>query len=293
MRILFIRSDKPRERILADAFVTGALKHGEDAVQVERPEGGEYSGDLPPCDMVCFVGVKSVRLFKQFWKAGVHTLMFDKGYVRTEAEGGVKGWKYWRVAIDGHHPTHYLDKMKMPADRWRALKLDMKPWRKEGRQIVFAGSSAKYHEFYEMDDPTKFAEKYITRLYKELTERPIVYRPKPSWIDACAVHGSTFSYGKGTTIHDVLRGAHCLVTHGSNAVFEAVMEGVPCIVMGEAVAKPISTTNLDDVESPYLATDAERLQWASNLAYCQWTLGDFQSGEAWSHIKDQLLQHCS
>lgn len=293
MRILFIRSDKPRERLLADAFVAGALKHGEDAVQVERPEGGEYSSDLPACDMVCFVGVKSVRLFKQFWKAGVHTVMLDKGYVRVGAGGGVKGWKYWRVAIDGHHPTRYLGAMQMPPDRWMKLGLEMKPWRSRGAHVVFAGSSEKYHEFYDLDHPTRFAEKYVTRLYKELTKRTIIYRPKPSWEDACPVHGAMFSYGRGTSIHDVLRDAHCLVTHGSNAVFEAVMEGVPCIVMGDAVAKPISSVALEDVEAPRLASDAERLQWGGNLAYCQWTLDEFHSGEAWSHIKDQLIKFCA
>lgn len=291
MRILFIRSDKPRERLLAEAFVAGARKHGEDAAEIERPDGGEFSGDLPTCELACFVGVKSVRMFRQFWGVGTHTAMFDKGYVREANGDKVKGWKYWRVSLDGHHPTRYLAQMKMPPDRWKALGLKMKPW-KTGKTVIFAGSSEKYHEFYELDHPTKFAEKYVKRL-NGLTDKRVIYRPKPSWDDAIPVPESEFSFGKGTNIVDLLGNAHCLVTHGSNAVFEAALNGVPCIVMGDAVAKPISSTDLEDVNRPRLASDAERLQWASNLAYCQWTLGELESGEAWPHIKGQLLSYCA
>lgn len=292
MRILFIRSDKPRERLLAEAFVAGARKHGEDAAEVERPEGGEFSGDLPTCELACFVGVKSVRMFRQFWARGTHTAMFDKGYVREANGERVKGWKYWRVSLDGHHPTRYLEKMQMPPDRWNKLRLKMKPWH-SGKTVIFAGSSVKYHEFYELDHPTTFAEKYIKRLHKELTERRVIYRPKPSWDEATPIACSDFSFGKGTSIYELLPNAHCLITHGSNAVFEAVLEGVPCIVMGDAVAKPISSTQIEEVEAPKLASDDERVQWASNLAYCQWTLDELASGEGWSHIKDQLLKYCA
>ena len=289
LRICIFRSDKPRERFLTEAMLAGIKNHGDEAEI--RPLTGEAQ-TADGCDVATMVGVKSKRLFQANWPKGIHTLMLDKGYIRENPAGEVKGWKYWRVAIDGHHPTQYLAQMNCPPDRWERLGIKMKPWRAKGRHVIFAGSSEKYHEFYDLEDPTAYAQKFVWRINKACG-RPIIYRPKPSWGNAVPIDGTTYSYGKGTTIYDLFPNAHCLVTHGSNATFEAVCEGVPCVVLGDAVAKPISSTDAEEVENPRLATDDERLKWASNLAYAQWTLSEFQSGEAWGFIRNQIISHCA
>ena len=289
LRVCIFQSDKPRERFLTEAMRAGIKAHGDDAEV--RPLTGQAQ-TAEGCDVATMVGVKSKRLFEANWPKGIHTVMLDKGYIRENSAGEVKGWKYWRASIDGHHPTQYLKDMKCPSDRWDRLDIRMKPWRKSGRHVIFAGSSEKYHEFYGMENPTEYASKYVWRINKA-SGRPIIYRPKPSWLDARPIDGTTFSYGKGTTIYDLFPNAHCLVTHGSNACFEAVCEGVPCVVLGDAVAKPISSIEAEDVENPRLATDEERLQWASNLAYCQWSLAEWESGEAWAFIRKQIITHCA
>jgi len=79
-----------------------------------------------------------------------------------------------------------------------------------------------------------------------------------------------------------------LVTHGSNACFDAVCLGIPCIILGDAVAKNMSSTTLDEIESPRLASEAERHQWLSDLAYWQWTEAEHASGEAWDFLGKRL-----
>lgn len=284
MRIVFFHSDKPRETLLANAFADGVRAHTDDSVRLQRLEPEVKIAE--DADVVCMVGVKSRELFWAHWRAGIHTIYFDKGYTRQSLAGPIKIWEYWRVAVDGHHPTPKLMSMSRPVDRINKLGIEIKPWRITGDQIVIAGSSAKYHDFYGLSDPTRYSEKVIGKL-KRHTNRQIIYRPKPSWKEAVPINGSTFSTSE-QSIEEVLRGAHALVTHGSNACFEAVLLGVPCVVLGEAVAKPISSTELRDIERLKLATLEDRMQWLSNLAYCQWTLKELASGEAWNTIRPQI-----
>lgn len=282
MKITFWHSDKPRERILADAFAAGVKAHGDEC-ELRRllPEP-----QLADCDVAVMVGVKSRELFRLHWSAGAHTLMIDKGYLRHAADGPVKVWEYWRTAIDAHHPTAKLMDVTRPFDRLEQLQLPMKPWRKQGRHIVIAGSSAKYHEFYGTKEPTAYTQKLVRQL-RTLTSRDIVYRPKPSWKEAVPIDGTSFS-APPESIEQVLHGAHCMVTHGSNACFEAVVLGIPCVILGDGVAKPISSTELEKIEDPAIAPTSQRYQWMANLAYCQWTMSEFASGEAWAILRPQI-----
>lgn len=279
MNVVFWASDKPRERILAEAFLEGVRKHGDTGeVRALQPEASVAQD----ADVVCMVGVKSRELFQLHWRATAHTIMFDKGYTRQGTTGGVRAWEYWRTSVDAHHPTHYLHKFNCPQDRADKVGMTFKPWRKDGKHVIFAGSSAKYHDFYNLGDPTEYADKYIRRL-RTRTGRKIIYRPKPSWRDAVPVSAAEFS--RDGSIYDLLEDAWALVTHGSNACFEAVSMGIPCIILGDAVAKDISSTDLDMIEKPYLATDKQRRQWFNNLAYQQWNLREMASGEAWKFMR--------
>lgn len=280
MKVTFWHSDKPRERILADAFSHGVAVHA-DTIEL-RPL--QSTIEIADCDVAVMVGVKSRELYRAHWNAGIHTIMLDKGYVRHSSGGPVKVWQYWRAAVDAHHPTGRL-LTPMPFDRIERLNIPIVPWRKNGQHILFAGSSAKYHDFYGLRDPTSYAQK-IFRQLKALSGRDIIYRPKPSWSDAITIEGSRFA--REGQIETWLENAHVLVTHGSNACFEAVVLGVPCIILGDAVAKPISSTSLEDVESPLMVSPSHRWQWLANLAYCQWTLPEFASGEAWSFLRTQI-----
>lgn len=282
MKITFWHSDKPRERILAGAFAEGARIHG-DEVEL-RPLLPEP--ELANCDVAVMVGVKSRELFRKHWSAGTHTIMIDKGYVRDAGDGPVKLWEYWRTAVDAHHPTRTLMAVPRPFDRLESLQLPMKPWRKQGHHIVFAGSSAKYHEFYGTKDPTAYASKLV-RTLQAITSRPIIYRPKPSWKEAVPIEGTGFSQ-LPQSIEQLLEGAHVLITHGSNACFEAVVHGVPCIILGDGVAKPISTDDITMVEAPIVVPTSTRYQWLANLAYCQWTMAEFASGQAWATLRPQI-----
>lgn len=276
MNLIFYASEKPREQELAAALIKGAKVHGWDAEQRELCASPMIERGTTA---VCMVGVKSKRLFDIAKAARAVPVMFDKGYVRTRRADS-RVWDFWRVAVGAHHPTDTtLMSKKMPGDRCEQLGLQTSPWRQRGYSIVIAGSSAKYHDFYGLPDPTTWAEGIVAELQR-LTDRPIIYRPKPSWKEAVKIKGTQWSSG-GESISGALQGAWALVTHGSNASFEAALMGVPSVILGDGVARPISSTSLEDVEEPRLG---KREQWLNNLAYHQWTETELRSGEAFEHV---------
>lgn len=280
MRVAFLHSDKPREGLLADAFLAGAEKHGHTTAAVLLGDDS-FAGKF---DVVCMVGVKSRELFAAHQRAGSMVVYLDKGYSRHRGSVG-RTWEYWRVAVNAHQPTKFLDR-EFPPDRWAQLGLEIAEWRESGTHVVLAGSSAKYHEFYGLKEPTAYM-RGIVRELRHITERPLVYRPKPSWREAVPITKTRFS-GSEESIGDVLADAWALITHGSNACFEAILSGIPCIVLGDAAAKPLSSTKLSDVEAPYLASRKQRLRWAQALAYHQFTQAEFASGAAWDVIKEEV-----
>lgn len=273
MKIVFHASSKDREQTLAEAFCAGAALHGHEAVIAPLTD------DHAPveCDLACMVGVKSKRLYEACKAAGQHVLMHDKGYVRHRHGGA---WEYWRVSLDAHHPTQTtLMRAKMPSDRFERLGLELKPWRRRGMHVLFIGSSEKYHDFYDLPHPTRYAKSVIAQI-AAVTDRPIIYRPKPSWRAAVPVKGSFYSDSK-QPLQEVLTNAYCIVTHGSNACFEATLAGVPSIILGDAIAAPIAATSLDQIN---VLPMGKRLQWLYNLSYHQWTEAEMASGEAWQTI---------
>lgn len=276
MRVVFFASDKPREQALAKAFLRGASFHRCHVEQ--RPLCA--SPDVRGADVIAMVGVKSKTLFDLTLAAGAVPVMLDKGYVRTRRSGS-RVWEYWRVAVGAHHPTETsLMRHKMNSDRWDALGLEVSPWRSRGNQIVIAGSSAKYHHFYGLPEPNDYYRDLAAQI-RARSQRPIIYRPKPSFKDAQPIDGTEFSDGN-ENILDALWGAHALVTHGSNACFEAALQGVPSIILGDGVAAPFSSRTLEDIENPIRG---KREQWFANLAYHQFTEREFRDGMAWQVMR--------
>jgi len=276
LRVTFWSARKPREIALAKAMVAGLSAHGVAFKVRWTNEEPELS------DIACMFGVKSKRLFDMHREAGRQVIFFDKGYSGNRRD-------MYRVSVNQHHPISFLAQTDCPGNRWEAIGIEPKPWDYRGGSILYAGSSAKYHDFNDIMEPTQYAQGVIDEI-RGHSNRPIVYRPKPSWNDAVPVRGAEFSATKSESLKDLLSQSNVMVTHGSNACFEAVCEGTPSIVLGDGIGKTISSTSIADVDSPYMASDKKRLRWLQNLAYCQWSLSEISSGMAWSVIAPQLKE---
>ena len=66
--------------------------------------------------------------------------------------------------------------------------------------------------------------------------------------------------------------------------------GVPAMVFGNAIARPVAETRIQSIETPYWGSADKRLRWASAMAYCQWSMTELESGEAWAELKAEILR---
>lgn len=267
MKFVFYASDKPRENMLAAAFGAGLKILGHD-YEIRRP-----SVVVPYCriaEVAIFFGVKSKPLFDEYHEAGYHTILLDKGYTRDR--GGCGHTKYTRAIINARSPASYMMSREYSDDRFSKLGIVLQPRQKSRKNdfILFCDSTDKYHKFHSLKSPSKYARSVLADI-RQYSKRPVVRRQKAS------------APGRPSTMAEALSGCHVVVTHGSSAAMDAILAGVPAVVLGEGIASPVSGHTVAGIDNPFYP-DAELLQkWANAMAYCQWTTEEINSGEAIQH----------
>ena len=277
---------KSREANIGGALKSGFEKHG-DTVEIipthefVRPDWGSH--------LAVVIGIKgrSKRIFEEYRRGGRSSMLVDKSYIgRTE---------YLRLSIGGFQPP-YAHTSPRQHDRWEQIRdefrIDVRPKRSaNGSYLIYAGSSQKYCDWHGLGDVSEFASS-VCRLINKTTHAGInlLYRPKPSWVaghadDVKLVDGTEFS-GPDVKLGALLPDCHALVTHGSNAAVEAVIAGVPVVVVstGACAAQQVADLDVANVLDPRFPDDAARLQWLADLAYCQFNLAEIKNGTAWETL---------
>jgi hypothetical protein len=194
------------------------------------------------------------RIIKQCQWIGRDFYHIDHGYFKR---GHYEG--YYRVSKNG---LQWDGIGKFPSDRWASLGIKISPWRRSGRNVVVCPISRAVADFYGID-----SHKWLTSVVSELsnfTDRPVIVKPKDDG-----------------DLRPVLNDAFILVAHQSNAATEAIVHGIPAIVLGPSAAIPVARTRISDVENPNYA---ERESWCHGLAYHQWTIAELRDGRCWEWL---------
>jgi len=274
MKVVFYHSPKERCQEFTAHFMKGVRAHGDTI------ENRSINGDLANSqDCAVILGVKKQRLFEQLIRRGTPMVYIDKGYTRE--------WTHRRIAIGATQPTDYLGTWGKPPDRKAKFGWWMDPWRKRGNHILLAWSSPGYHLHGGFPPPETYASQVVETL-RHYTDRPIIYRPKPNQ-KKVHVAGTELSMDGSSVEHD-LADAWALITVGSSVCLQACMMGVPSFVLGDAIGKSLGNTDLSKIESPYLSND--RIRWLNDLGYCQWSLDEYASGEAWQCVRPEVEGLC-
>lgn len=284
---LYLSLNKQREVEIGRALSEGFKRHGED-VETLPTEG--YSQPKGDTQVAVLVGVKgaSKRIYEDHRRAARHTLLVDKSYFNRG--------DFYRLALDGFQPNYAHD-IARPFDRLEKMGVTFQKKRKEGRHIVYAGSSQKYCDWHGLGSASDYAASVCFGINKRThSGMPLYYRPKPSWAaghpeEVKPVPDTRFS-GPKELLADRLPHCHALVTHGSNAAIEAIAAGVPVVLTSDPGVSAVwglaqHGMDFDGLLKPFWPDDDLRRQTFANLAYCQFTLEEMERGFAW----ETLLPH--
>lgn len=269
-----IIQDNHNARKTCGAMAEGIMAVGHKAVirrdTEDRMDGFDASvfwGFTSPCQ----------NLVRACQTKGIPWIFIDLGYWRRELN-------YYKVCVNSRHPTAYFQKTPRPPDRFARLGLEVGEVEIKGdNYILLAGMSGKAAWAWKLENQ-EYEVKTAAELSK-LTTRRIVYRPKPNWAASKAIPGTV--YDKTTPLHMALLKTHCVVTHHSNVAIDATLMGIPvlCKYGAASVLYPYELQRVDTIQP---LSRAARLQWAADVAYCQWSLHEMRTGVCWRNVLSVL-----
>jgi hypothetical protein len=189
------------------------------------------------------------------------------------------GWYYSDNAwFDAARGTHYRiardalqDLAPAPPDweRWRALGVEIAPWRRDGRHVLVVLQSGYFlREVAGWPGGIDGWQDAVLRKIAAHTDRPIVVR-----------HWQRDKAERAKSLAAELKGCWALVTHMSAAANEALLAGVPVFVTGPCAALRMGLSQLEQIETPRRPDG--RAEWAAGLAARQWTVEEIAAGMAW------------
>lgn len=161
-------------------------------------------------------------------------------------------------------------------ERWRALGVDLKPWRTAGEHILVCpnrsfGTPGRIQ-------PPDWPEDVCRRL-KQVTDREIRVRPHPG------------NDRPAKPLADDLAGAWACVIWHSSAGVHALIAGVPVICEAPKwICRDTTFLSglryIEEMEPPREQDSVLRRTALERLAWAQWSLGEIASGEAFRHVME-------
>jgi hypothetical protein len=265
-----------RSQRLSHALAQGGLAMGYRVTQ--RCEG-EYT--KPIDDIAAFYGYQKnlPQIMRDYVGSGRKVVFLDLGYWGRREGGRFMG--FHKVSVNERHPTAYFMRRQHSSDRITRHGIRTMDW-KPGRHILLAGMSAKSAESYGLQ-PEEW-ERWAAAEIRKYTDRPIIYRPKPSWKDATAIAETVMD--RAGPLERALDGCHAVVTHHSNVAIDALVAGVPAFCW-DGVATPLCSQDLSKIETPFKPRN--RGPWLSALGYCQWNFSEIAGGQTFRHLKAEGL----
>ncbi len=199
--------------------------------------------------------------------AGCHVLIAENGYIGL---GGISPhnmpWRNTYALARGAHNDDQVIPWATP-ERWRALGVDLKPWRTDGGHVLVCPNRPFGVPGRMM--PPNWSNEVVDRL-KKLTKRPIRLRPHPG------------NDPPKRPLADDLADAWACVIWSSSAGVHALCHGIPTISCAPAwIAHGAAGHDLADIEAPPMP---DRLPAMERLACGQFGLSEISDGTAFRAV---------
>lgn len=225
-------------------------------------------------------GIMKHKIMKRCWEDGRPFRYMDSGYFgnRPSAQNP-NGWKWYHRIVD--NDIQHGDIVMQSSDRWESLGIRIRPWRRDGRNIVIAMPDEKACLFY---DTTP--ELWLQDIMKKLsgkTDRPIILRER-------VAAPNIRTRDTQSSFDAVLRGdTFAVITFNSVAAIEAVLAGIPAFVTAPThAARPVANIDLTRINDPWYADPDMVYVWACHLAYGQFHISELEDGTALALLGDHI-----
>jgi hypothetical protein len=208
----------------------------------------------------------------------IPVVVADSGYLNRES--------HYSIGIGGINAGADFKNVDSPADRFDALGIDVKSLRTDGEYVLAAGPHRLEPSL--QCDRIEWAKQVISKI-REHTDKPIVYRPFPGITEQRnpGIEGTELSH---KPLEDDLTGAMAIVTHNSNIVIPALVEGIPVFTTGASIADKVAFKDLsllgnpDSLKQSIEEHETDRLQLLHDLAYAQWNIEEIANGDPLKHL---------
>jgi hypothetical protein len=269
------------KREIVKAFVKNNFNF--DIILGEFPTKPIYANDI-------LIGwnriAKHEALMQMFEKAGARIILLENPYIYSETE------KLYAVNQFQHNNYKYSIPCKDNGERFAEFGLEMKPWRTSGEHILMTTQAKTLDARGLGSDHTAQPAEWDSETIREIrkySNRPIIFRTHPNSttypIDIDKQFSNvTLEIGKNVPIAHSLKNAHCLVTHSSNAIVEALLEGIPTVHTGfNIIMRNSASYGTDTIEKPVMLSN--RLPNFNKLAWNQYSLDEIASGKLFEILK--------
>ena len=261
--------------------VAEAIAGGLRGTGIRHTNCAELSGNLLRLDDV--VGGEDLHIaygilrgtaevFRECGRLGKPYIHLDRGYWKPGHYDG-----YYRVSLCGTHQTAGLDKLSPDYERWRALGVEMKPWRgfDHGKPVLVCPPTGEVAGFFGLDPELwrmQAVEASWWNDYECLLHQPYANVKVRLKGDTWPLDFSDFNFVK---------------TFNSSVGWQALAAGIPCVsdpvhsIVGATYGKiPLEKLS----EAQYM--DRERLFGV--MAGLQLTLEEIRAGKLWPLVSRLL-----
>ena len=216
----------------------------------------------------------------------------------------VKQNTHFRVGINGflNKDAIWGEDIDYPDDRLKKLGIEYRGWkRNKGSKIVIALQLSGDASLRNNDINSWCVD--TINILRSYTDRHIEVRTHPAMSDKGwgnhenlfreilfnNIKNISFVNGRDVPWERQILDAYCVVAYTSGLSIDAVVNGIPVIACDEGnFVWNVGEQKLRNIEKLDLASEEEVQQWLQNLAYCQWTTEEMETGECWSHLESSV-----
>lgn len=260
MRVAIIRNNHQAK---CGTVCVDAVYHGLREIGVDARFGNPENADV----VVCW----GWRRARPWWAQKKHCLVVEHGYFGNRNQWLSLGW-------NGLNGYAFFNNSTVPDDRWLKLWADkVRPWRHSGEYILLCGQVPGDMSL-QGRDIMSFYPYMIRRMEKEY-RLPVVWRPHPVAVQKGKETRIPGYKSSAKSLEEDLANAALVACWNSNAAVDAVINGIPAMVMDKgAMAWEVAARDFSQIIRPDLN------EWGRKMAYTQWTIEEIKSGEALRHI---------